>query len=438
MFLYVLLVIEGYIGLAIQMLMLRQLTPEVGSSALTSSWVIGFFLLSLAVGYKKGGKQIESPLNKLSDNLINVGLWSGLGLSSLFTMAFFEISSFMPTMLALIFYCVIVVIPIAFWMGQSLPLLIQESKWGNVNSEISGNALYLSTIGSFLGAILTTSVFLLFIGSTVTLFFVSFLSIATGIFIKKKINVMPVIFIVISGLANLGFSNMTGMIGTPYADVYVVENGKDGESIFIANKTAMSIIKDGKNDAWYLRQFNDFVIENKIENDNLLILGAGGFVAHLNDNKNNYTYVDIDKDLKAISEELFLKEKINHEFVSSDARRYLIDNKIKRNVIFLDAFSSQRSIPAHLVTKEFFLLIRDRLNIDGVLIVNSILDPKFENKYSMAFHSTLMSVFPFCTYKTNAVEDSVLANFVYFCEKKSEKITIYSDEKNNNEIDYWN
>ena len=36
---YFLLIAEGFIGLALQMLFIRQLTPSVGSSAIISSWI---------------------------------------------------------------------------------------------------------------------------------------------------------------------------------------------------------------------------------------------------------------------------------------------------------------------------------------------------------------------------------------------------------------
>lgn len=437
--LYFLVLIEGYIGLAIQMLVIRQLTPSVGVSAVTSSWIIGFFLLALAIGYKKGGVKVDSPIRFLAKNFIKVGITAGLGVSSLAIMIFFDSLAFMSTIYGLVLYCAAIVSPIAYWMGQSLPLLIQEFKWGKNNSEISGNALYLSTIGSFLGAIITTNVFLFVIGATWTLTLVTVISLVIGLALinSRKWKAASVIGIVMSIATNIGFSNSFHMVSSPYADIFVFEDKETNEIDLVANSTIMSKLKNGKNDTWYIDQFNNYVKEESLIGHNFLILGAGGFVAHLEDDKNTYTYIDIDPELKKISEERFIKRKMDQEFIVSDARRYLIDDKSKRNLIFLDAFSSKRSIPSHLVTKEFFYLLRDRLNVGGKLVINVIMDSEFNTLYSQRFHSTVTSAFPFCKLANNASKDISLANVMYFCEKKQDKIELYSDDNNRNEFDFW-
>ena len=88
--LYFLVFIEGFISLAYQMLYIRQLTPEVGASAVTSSWIIGFFLLALALGYKRGGRVVPNPIYVLAKNLVKTGVVGGVAASSLFVGAFFK------------------------------------------------------------------------------------------------------------------------------------------------------------------------------------------------------------------------------------------------------------------------------------------------------------------------------------------------------------
>jgi spermidine synthase len=435
--LYFLILIEGYIGLALQMLFIRQLTSEVGSSSVTTSWIIGFFLLALSIGYKTGGIDQVNPIESLAKNFIKVGVLSGIGLSSVFIMSFFQMSSSFGTIVALIIYSTVIVSPIAYWMGQSLPLLIQKLRWGSSNSENSGNALFLSTIGSFLGAIVTTNVFLFLIGATWTLALMCIMSLTIGLYFIKSYNwkAFSIVGIITTLLINIGFSTMFGLTSSPYADIYVSED-KDVVRL-IANNSVMSKLKNGENDTWYITQFNNFVKKENIKNKEFLILGAGGFVAHLEDQYNKYTYIDIDPVLKEISEKFFVKKEMNQEFIVSDARRYLIDTDKQHDLIFLDAFSSRHSVPAHLVTKEFFSLVRDRLKVDGKLVINVIMNPLLNSPYGKRFHSTLVTTFPFCTMKNNQVGVRNLANVMYFCEKKFEKIEIYSDDSNQNEFDYW-
>ncbi len=56
--------------------------------------------------------------------------------------------------------------------------------------------------------------------------------------------------------------------------------------------------------------------------------------------------------------------------VADDARRFLRASDGPYDLIFGDAYHGARCVPAHLVTREFFQLVRDRLNGGGVYIMN--------------------------------------------------------------------
>ena len=63
------LFLEGFVSVSLQMLMMRQLVPFIGSSVVVSSLVVGFFLGSLALGYAVGGRVKENHIAKLINNL---------------------------------------------------------------------------------------------------------------------------------------------------------------------------------------------------------------------------------------------------------------------------------------------------------------------------------------------------------------------------------
>ncbi len=63
------LFLEGFVSVSLQMLMMRQLVPFIGSSVVVSSLVVGFFLASLALGYAVGGRVKENHIEKLIKNL---------------------------------------------------------------------------------------------------------------------------------------------------------------------------------------------------------------------------------------------------------------------------------------------------------------------------------------------------------------------------------
>jgi hypothetical protein len=79
--------------------------------------------------------------------------------------------------------------------------------------------------------------------------------------------------------------------------------------------------------------------------------------------------------------------------------------------VFLDAFSGEE-IPAHLLTREAFQEMRDRLSEKGALVLNYVgfLDPDY-SRVLFTIISTLGSVFPSVeTFSTGAKGD--LSNFI--------------------------
>ncbi len=58
--------------------------------------------------------------------------------------------------------------------------------------------------------------------------------------------------------------------------------------------------------------------------------------------------------------------------VADDARRFLRSTEARYDLIFGDAYSGVHCIPAHLVTREFFELVRSRLSDRGIFIINII------------------------------------------------------------------
>ncbi len=80
--------------------------------------------------------------------------------------------------------------------------------------------------------------------------------------------------------------------------------------------------------------------------------------------------------------------------VAGDARRFLRSTDARYDLIFGDAYRGVRCIPAHLVTREFFELVKRRLNDRGVYIMNVASAAEGDN--TILFHSiarTLSEVF---------------------------------------------
>jgi spermidine synthase len=191
-------------------------------------------------------------------------------------------------------------------------------------------------------------------------------------------------------------------------------------------------------------QFIEKFIINKLPKDkthNILVIGAGGFSIGQDDKKNNYTYVDIDKSLLEISEELLMKQKLsdNKDFIPQPARVFLKKDNAKYDVVVLDAYSHILSIPAQLVTYEYFKDVKDRLKEKGTMVANIIAKHNFSDSWSIKVDNTIRSVFgsvnrlPLQKWGPLENKDS---NVIYigFNNAKAKK-EIYTDNKNGHFLD---
>ena len=81
--------------------------------------------------------------------------------------------------------------------------------------------------------------------------------------------------------------------------------------------------------------------------------------------------------------------------VAGDARRQIRLRDARYDMIFGDAYNGVRYVPAHLVTREFFELVENRLTPDGVYMMNiiSALEGRHAD-FHQAVGATLKSVFP--------------------------------------------
>src|SRR5262249_54224009 len=82
----------------------------------------------------------------------------------------------------------------------------------------------------------------------------------------------------------------------------------------------------------------------------------------------------------------------------ADGRMFLRRSTAKYDLIILDAYVRSRygsSIPQHLATKEFFEIVRDHLNTNGVVAYNVIVTVSgWHADMIGAMYRTLQSVFP--------------------------------------------
>ena len=155
---------------------------------------------------------------------------------------------------------------------------------------------------------------------------------------------------------------------------------------------------DSGRPADYINYLNDVFIYNMpiSRTYKILVLGAGGFTLGLRDTYNEYTFVDIEHTLKDVSEKHFLKQPLtpNKQFVVADASQFLKNTDQEYDFILLDVYSNSYQVPESMITAEFMERLRARVAPNGIIAMNMIVSPNFNDKYSRVFDNTFRTVFP--------------------------------------------
>lgn len=104
------------------------------------------------------------------------------------------------------------------------------------------------------------------------------------------------------------------------------------------------------------------------------------------------TVAEIDPAVTAVAAQSFWFDPATARVLEDDARRALLTRPGRYDVIIGDAFTDI-AVPAHLITREFFQLVSDRLTGDGIYLMN-VIDHMDRLQAMPAIVRTLREVFP--------------------------------------------
>lgn len=445
--LFAILLLEGFISISVEIVTIRQLTPFFGGSIVITSIIISVFLLFLAIGYWRGGTYTRDFHRKLSQNFTWSMIWIGLGLNYSFVALFFMMSTdtlSFPFLSSLTSYLLLVLAPIVYWLGQTIPLTTNLFNPPHRVSRISGYALFLSTIGSFLGALITSLLIFQFIGvawavviNSVLLFVLIILLQPHGP--KRWLSILLFgIALCFIKLINVDAEKLLFQRTNNYANYRVTENTQQTKQLQI-NLSPSSQLTTKQEGFTYIEFMRDFLFKQlKLRHKKMLVIGAGGFtLTAAGTNDNRVTYVDIDPDIKRFAEKYFLKNKVNGRFIGQDARRYLKKTSIQYDVIISDAYSHQQTIPSAMLTVDYFQQLAHHLTPSGLLLINIIRSPFFNDDFSKRADNTIHQVFNFCAVIPLNWQHSV-SNIIYICSNHQPDRHVYTDNLTSATLDFFN
>lgn len=441
--LFALVFVEGFSSLGAEIVALRRLVPQLGSAITVTAPTIGFFLLALALGYQAGGRVERDFLPRVRANFLMAAALIALGMAGPVVDALF--THVRPVWLAYLVFVGGVLCPIAWLLGQTVPVLTNLLRHERAGAR-SGAALYWSTLGSFLGSVSLSLLVMQWLGVSAAILvcalsllaLVPFLSVAAG-HSGWQGNGLAGTLVVAALAANLWLPQQ---IETAYA-TYRVETvelpGMHEPRAFWVNNSLASL-RDGSSPpryARYIERLRKLMLEDMGFRDRrILVLGAGGFTLSHREPANHYTYVDIDPAIRELAERDFLHEPVRGRFIAADARRFVADTDERFDAIIVDAYSALTNVPGHLVTQEFWQATRRALSSDGVLFVNLILDQRLASPYARSVLGTIQSVFGPCAVEL-LFRDRPQGNVLVQCfaGPVPEALEPYTDERNRAELD---
>ena len=245
--LYLIIFLEGFVTISLEILSIRQLMPIVGNSVVITSLIIGIFLLFLAYGYRKGGRYEGNYTRILQSNFILSALGFGIGLSYIFVEVFFHlIRKIYPdsTLLPLSLYLIFIIAPIVYSLGQTVPITLNLWKKQQSTAATGGQVLHLSTIGSFFGATITALLLLNYFGVAWSIF-IDFIILVLLVFLlmdfKKQKMLLLFLAILCAAvyLINVTFEKSFFVSTNNYANYQVINHASNtnrAEKYLIINK----------------------------------------------------------------------------------------------------------------------------------------------------------------------------------------------------------
>ncbi len=450
--LLIIVLIEGFATISAEILTIRQLIPFVGNSVVVTSIIIGIFLLFLAYGYRSGGRVKENHANILARNFIIAAVLIGIGLSYFFIHQWFSFFyKYIPIheMAPLLGYLLTITAPLVYFLGQTVPLTLHlfPGNEGIKTGLLGGRVLHMNTLGSFLGAVATTIVLFTLLGVAYTVMINAFLLIVLALLLSQsrrdviKYSILFLLIFPIGMIMNVGIERRYFITTNNYAN-YRVANYITQDYIakqLEINNSYSSMLDEYGRGYPYIEAFKKILFGDlNMRNEDILVLGAGGFTLTANAQDNNrYVYIDIDPNIKSISEKHF-SGPVKGEFIAMDARHYLQTTDKRFDAVVVDAYNSPLAIPQHLVTVEYFEDIKRVLKPEGVVALNIIARSNFSDSYSQRIDNTIRSVLGFCTNQPMQYTNKVI-NMVYICYPQAAKEeVIYTDNNNTATLDAFN
>ncbi len=467
--LYCTVFITGSAVLIMEVAAVRMLAPYFGSSLFVFSSILTVVLFALSLGYYFGGKFSDKhPYHIPLYSIITLGGLSLLGLTLIATYSLPHIAPGTPLGIGPLFFSIIFFLLPAFLLGIDSPYVIKLlSKNVSVDESgrIVGSTFFWSTAGSITGSLMAgffliptfglkatmsgTAIILIILGIVGGLLIKSLLKkegqydSRNDLKLKKPIMVALLATVLMTYLLfeHTLYANTIFEKHGYYSHIVIFDGEYEGRPARFLKRdinNSSAIFLENDELVYRYAQFADFFPVIKPEGQRFLMLGGGAYTIPRKLNLDHpellIDTVEIEPILFELAKEYFrlpeTEKIINHLM---DARVFLRQNSEKYDWVFIDTFSTGFYIPPHLVTREFFELLKDSITEDGVVFINFIAraENHVERNLIGSFSKTLMDVFPHVELYITRPEfdkDKIVQNLVYVLSKNDNGGNLLPDE----------
>lgn len=421
LFLYLTEFFSGMSVMAVELGASRLLAPYFSSSQIVWTIIIGTIMIAMALGNIFGGKSADKnpDPDKLYKRILISAIWTALipvvgkyiilGVSALLIFAvntnFLIIAAFAACMIIFVF-------PL-FLLGTVTPSL---AKYSVESLEESGKTVgtlgAFNTIGSIIGTFVPTFVSIPAVGTSVTFLIFSGIMMALSIiyFISRRSGkvisaVSAVIFIACCFFGrsdSFAFweSELTYEGESIYNYLKVTE---DDRTVSLSTNTLFGIQSVYMKDGSLTGMYYDYAMAAPLmvsgitpdEADTLILgMGTGTYATQCKKyyGSKKIEGVEIDEKITDLSREYFsLPDDV--KVTTYDGRAFLNSTDKKYDVIMVDAYQDI-TIPFQMSSVEFFTLVKEHLNDNGVMVVNMNMRGEKEGSINQYLSDTIAAVFP--------------------------------------------
>lgn len=422
-YLYLTEFFAGMSVMAVELGASRLLAPYFSSSQIVWTIIIGTIMIAMALGNIYGGRAADKNPNpdKLYGRIIIAAIWIGLipvvgkyiiiGISAVMI---FSVNSNFLVWAAFAACMVIFVFPL-FLLGTVTPSLVKYSIDDLQDSGKTVGMLNASnTIGSIIGTFVPTFVTIPAVGTSITflifsgiLLLLSIVYFASGKVKSTKVvvGVIIVIFCCLTG-HNDSFAFWEGDLVYEGESVYnYLQVKEDEDTVYLSTNVLFGVQSMYEKNENLTGMYYDYAMAaplmadvNKKEKLDILILGMGtGTFATQCDRyfgpraALNMEGVEIDEDITKLATEYFHLSK-DIPVYTYDGRAYLNAVDKKYDVIMVDAYQDI-TIPFQMSSIEFFNLVKDHLNENGVMVINMNMRGNEDGSINQYLSDTVSQVF---------------------------------------------